>query len=143
MNLPSFKKRILAFLIDAIILGLLASLLSATIILLPLAFIIYFFYAPIFLASNARATIGKYMMGISVVDLNGNQLTLQKSFIRLACSLLSGSFFMAGYFFAFFSEKKQTLHDVLAGTIVVDHKYESEGLFAEWLKTMKLLFRSI
>jgi len=46
---------------------------------------------------------------------------------------------MIGYIAAFFNPKKQTLHDKFAGTVVVDHVYENNGLWDEYVMQLKVL----
>lgn len=70
-------------------------------------------------SSKTQATIGKLAMGIKVTDLNGNKLDFGKAFVRNLCRLLSNLTFLIGYIIAAFTEKKQALHDIIAGTLVV------------------------
>ncbi|MBA4144290.1 MAG: RDD family protein [Cytophaga sp.] len=70
-------------------------------------------------SSKTQATVGKLAMGIKVTDLNGNKLDFGKAFVRNLCRLLSNFTFLIGYIIAAFTEKKQALHDIIAGTLVV------------------------
>ncbi len=70
-------------------------------------------------SSKTQATVGKLAMGIKVTDLNGNKLDFGKAFVRNLCRLLSNLTFLIGYIIAAFTEKKQALHDIIAGTLVV------------------------
>lgn len=70
-------------------------------------------------SSKAQATVGKMALGIKVTDLNGNKLDFGKAFVRNLCRLLSNFTFLIGYIIAAFTEKKQALHDIIAGTLVV------------------------
>jgi uncharacterized RDD family membrane protein YckC len=70
-------------------------------------------------ASKWQATIGKKALGLVVTDLKGNRITFWRGLGRyLAMSFLS-SIFMIGYIIAAFTDKKQSLHDFIAGTFVV------------------------
>ncbi|MBU8877625.1 RDD family protein [Bacillus sp. FJAT-29790] len=70
-------------------------------------------------ASKWQATVGKKLLGLKVTDLHGNRISFWRAFGRyLAMSFLSG-ILLIGYIIAAFTEKKQALHDLIAGTIVI------------------------
>lgn len=70
-------------------------------------------------ASKWQGTLGKKILGLKVTDLQGNRISFWRAFGRyLAMSFLSG-IFLIGYIIAAFTEKKQGLHDFIAGTLVV------------------------
>ncbi|ETI68093.1 RDD family protein [Neobacillus vireti] len=71
-------------------------------------------------ASKWQATVGKKLLKLKVTDLQGNRISFWRAFGRLlAMSFLSGIFYI-GYIMAAFTEKKQSLHDLIAGTVVVE-----------------------
>jgi uncharacterized RDD family membrane protein YckC len=70
-------------------------------------------------SSRLQATFGKLLMGIKVVDLSGKRISFAGATGRFFAKILSGQVLLIGYFMAAFSERKQTLHDLLAGTLVV------------------------
>ena len=76
-------------------------------------------YFSIMEASKYQATVGKLALGLVVTDMNGNKLSIGKAIVRNLCRILSGSFMAIGYIIAGFTEKKQALHDLIAGTLVV------------------------
>lgn len=61
-------------------------------------------------------------MGIVVTDLNGNRLTFEKATGRYFAKYLSTMTLGFGYLMAVFTEKKQALHDLVAGTLVVNKR---------------------
>ncbi|WP_071395507.1 RDD family protein [Bacillus tuaregi] len=70
-------------------------------------------------ASKWQATIGKKMLGLKVTNLRGERISFWRGLGRyLAMSFLSGILFI-GYIMVGLTEKKQGLHDLIAGTIVV------------------------
>lgn len=140
MIYSSFWRRAAAAIIDAIILSAISTLCMRIVFLFPFAFILHFFYKPIFEASNVRATPGKYLAEISVCRSNGDQLSIKDAYIRYFASWISGLTLGIGYLVALFNNKSQTLHDIFADTIVVSKVYENEGLWTEWLNQMKMLF---
>jgi uncharacterized RDD family membrane protein YckC len=141
MNYGSVFYRFIATVLDGIIVFSLSMFLNRFIFIgWVLSFFLYFFYYPFFWSSSARATPGKYLMGLSVSDMNGDRITLKQAMIRWICSFVSGLFLCLGYIFAFFNEKRQTFHDLMAGTVVIDKKFEpEEGLFNSWIDQIKTL----
>ena len=69
--------------------------------------------------SAKQATWGKQIVGIKVTDLNGRRLTFGRSLGRYFAKVLSGCT-VIGWFLPLFTEKKQALHDIVAGTLVLD-----------------------
>jgi uncharacterized RDD family membrane protein YckC len=65
------------------------------------------------------ATIGKRAVGIQVIDMDGYPISFLRATGRHFGKVLSGMFCAFGYFMALFTEKKQTLHDMLAACVVV------------------------
>jgi len=77
-------------------------------------------YYPYMEASESQATIGKQMLGMKVVDLDGNRITFMKAFIRSPIGkFLSGIILYLGFLIIGFHSRKQGLHDMIAGTYVV------------------------
>ena len=65
------------------------------------------------------ATIGKKAMGIKVTDLDGNRITFGQATGRHFGKIISSLILLIGYFMMLWDEKKQTLHDRMAGTLVL------------------------
>ena len=139
MNYAPIWKRAVAAFIDFAILSTIGTICIRSFFLMPLAFIINLLYKPIFEASLARATPGKAIMGIAVVKTNEEQLTIRDGYIRYFSSFISSFTLGLGYFLALFTEKKQTLHDYLAATVVIEKIYDHSGLWNEWVVTVKKL----
>lgn len=70
-------------------------------------------------SSWRQATIGKHVMGIKVTDMYGERLSFWRATGRHLGKILSSALFAIGYLMAGFTEKKQALHDIMAGTLVV------------------------
>lgn len=80
-------------------------------------------YHPLFEASSHQATPGKMTLGIKVVDMGGQRLSLAHAFGRHFAGFLSylSSFLLyIGYWLAGVTERKQALHDLVARTLVVN-----------------------
>jgi len=71
-------------------------------------------------SSRWQATIGKRILRIKVGDFEGKKISIGKAALRLFGKWLSGQILLIGYLMAFFTEKKQALHDFLAGTFVFE-----------------------
>lgn len=76
-------------------------------------------YYALFERSRRRATPGKAMMGLYVTDLDGRRIGFARASLRYVASLLSGAIVGIGYLWALFFSSRQTLHDRVAGTIVL------------------------
>ena len=61
-------------------------------------------------------------MEIYVTDLDGKRITFAKATGRYFAKILSGLFLLVGYIMAAFTDRKQALHDKLAGTLVLKGK---------------------
>ncbi len=141
-KLASIWDRFLAFFIDAIVLVVPCIVLQFTVpFVLPL--IVKFLYYPIFHASPLQATIGKKVMGIRVSDTQGKRLTLANAFLRELVATASQLCLLVGHFFAFFTEDRQALHDLAAGSIVVKEEVPEISLWEAWSSTMRSLIDSL
>ena len=78
-------------------------------------------YEAVFLSGPWQATPGKRLLGIKVTDQNSAPISFWRAFGRSAAKLLS-SIFLIGYIMAFFTKNKRALHDLMAGTIVIEGK---------------------
>jgi uncharacterized RDD family membrane protein YckC len=70
-------------------------------------------------SSNYQASIGKMVLGLKVTDVNGGKLDFVKAFVRNLSKVISTFILFIGYIMAGFTEKKQALHDMIAGTLVL------------------------
>lgn len=75
-------------------------------------------------SSRLQATLGKMLLGIKVVDANGQRMTFWHAFGRNAGKIISGIILNIGYFMAGATRKKQALHDQLANAYVVDKNFQ-------------------
>src|SRR6266403_1147476 len=69
-------------------------------------------------SSSYQATLGKMIFGMRVTDLNGNRISFERATGRHFAKWLSTMIFGIGYIMVGFTERKQGLHDLLAGTLV-------------------------
>ena len=71
-------------------------------------------------SSTGQGTIGKRILGIAVTDLQGNRISLGRATIRFIVKGCLSGIMLIGYIVAFFTDKKQALHDIMAGTLVLN-----------------------
>lgn len=72
-----------------------------------------------FEASPWQGTPGKKILRLRVTDLDGDRLTFLRAAGRNAGKIVSGIILLIGYIMAAFTERKQALHDIMAGCLVV------------------------
>ncbi len=82
--------------------------------------IISWLYFALMESSNKKATLGKMVLNLIVTDENGVKLTFGRASGRYFGKILSGLILNIGFIMAAFTEKKQALHDILAGTLVLE-----------------------
>lgn len=70
--------------------------------------------------SEKQATWGKQIVGIKVTDLNGNRLTAGRAIGRWFAKIITGCTCGIGLLMPLFTEKKQTLHDMIAGCLALN-----------------------
>jgi uncharacterized RDD family membrane protein YckC len=80
--------------------------------------VLYWLYEAFQESSAKQATLGKQALKIVVTDLNSNRISFGKATRRHFSKWISG-LTLVGFFLPFFNEKKQALHDILAGCLVV------------------------
>lgn len=81
--------------------------------------VINILYYTLMEASKYQGTVGKIALGLKVTDTGGKKLDFVKALIRQLGKIVSGIILMIGYIMAGFTDKKQALHDMIAGTLVV------------------------
>jgi uncharacterized RDD family membrane protein YckC len=88
-------------------------------ILLLVSLIVPIFYYAGMHASKWQATVGKKLLKLKVTDLQGNRISFWRGLGRYLSMVFISGIFNIGYIIAAFTEKKQALHDFIAGTIVI------------------------
>jgi uncharacterized RDD family membrane protein YckC len=76
-------------------------------------------YGAILESSPMQGTVGKMALGLKVTDLDGNRIGFGRASGRAFAKILSGCALFIGYIMAAFTPRKQGLHDMIAGTLVV------------------------
>jgi uncharacterized RDD family membrane protein YckC/Tfp pilus assembly major pilin PilA len=79
-------------------------------------------YYTAFHGSPKQATPGKMALGVKVTTRDGNRISYLRAAARYFARWISSLLLMVGYLFAAFTGRKQALHDMIAGTLVVNAK---------------------
>jgi uncharacterized RDD family membrane protein YckC len=71
-------------------------------------------------SSSLQSTLSGRILGLRVTDLKGEQISFNRATVRHFAMYLSAiTPFAIGYLMAFWTKRRQTLHDYLASTLVV------------------------
>lgn len=87
---------------------------------LIIVFIIAWLYYAIMESSLRQGTFGKRILGMRVTDLQGNRISFAKATARFFAKIISRSILYLGFLFTPFNNKKQALHDIIAGCLVLN-----------------------
>jgi uncharacterized RDD family membrane protein YckC len=85
---------------------------------LVLLLLMWIYYAG-FESSAWQATPGKKLFRLYVTDLSGRRITFSRASFHNIGRMISEMTFWIGYIPAVFTEKKQALHDIIAGCMVL------------------------
>jgi len=81
--------------------------------------VVNWLYVAGFNSSASMATPGKMACGIKVTDLDGRRISFGRATGRFFGKILSTLILLIGFLMQPFTARKQALHDILAGTLVV------------------------
>jgi uncharacterized RDD family membrane protein YckC len=76
-------------------------------------------YDALLISSRRQATVGQMALGMRVTDLEGGRISFGRATGRHFTSILSGAILGIGYLMIIWTERKQALHDIIAGTLVL------------------------
>jgi uncharacterized RDD family membrane protein YckC len=76
-------------------------------------------YAALLISSPWRATLGQAVMDLHVTDLDGNRIGFLRATARYAAQILDIVTLGFGLLMQVFSPRRQALHDLVSGTVVV------------------------
>ena len=152
-RLGGFWRRVLAFLVDNVILTILTAILATLLGLndpqlaeeiltqaaqnpdampeLPTSLFALYVFVPLFYfagfeSSRLQATPGKFLLRMYVTDMQGNPIGFWRALGRYLGKIVSSLILHLGYLLAAFTFKKQALHDILAHTLVIKHPPKSK-----------------
>ena len=143
-----FWLRFVAFIIDAIVLSFLGTIITLPFVasmglreimrghmpmspeeLMPLMgaiirlalirTVLNWLYYALLESSAWQATLGKKALGLEVTDMDGRRIGFGRATGRFFAKIISALILWIGFIMAGFTEKKQALHDMIAGTLVI------------------------
>jgi uncharacterized RDD family membrane protein YckC len=133
-----FWRRVVAYFIDAIVvwvvLGIVFGILAAVggglvrdngevspavLLLYPVMIIGIWLYFALMESSSTQATLGKMALSIKVTDLDGRRVGFGRATGRHFGKIISAFILYIGFMMAGWTAKKQALHDMMAGTLVI------------------------
>ncbi|MCR9067108.1 MAG: RDD family protein [Cytophagales bacterium] len=97
----------------------LPAIISAASTAIMVSGIISILYYTLMESSKSQATLGKMALGLKVTNENGEPLSFAKCLIRQIGKYVSYFILLIGFIMAGFTAKKQALHDMMAGALVV------------------------
>jgi uncharacterized RDD family membrane protein YckC len=114
--------RFAALIIDAIIVAVASGLVTAGTFGagVVVTFIGPWLYEAFLLSSEWQATVGKRAMNMVVTGVDGTRISFARATGRHFAKYLSAFILGIGFIMAFFTAKKQALHDLIAETLVVN-----------------------
>ena len=135
MTKTKLENRLWAAIIDGLLLGFACEALNK-VLLIPsvqlgqtelnglalLGFIVPTLYHALMEGSAIGATIGKHVMKIRVVDINGQRLSYPAAFSRALARLIP-----LGWLLALLSEDQRPVHDYIGGSRVIDNEVHNGG----------------
>ncbi len=93
--------------------------LATILVIAMVGVLVDWLYRALMESSSWQATLGKRALGIKVTDMNGHRISFLRASGRHFGKILSGLMLSIGFIMAGFTPKKQALHDMIAGTLVV------------------------
>ena len=119
-----FWRRFVGLFIDGILLGIVQAILRAILgvgAASGIYIVITIIYFTVMIGGARGQTVGQMAMGIRVIDFNtGGPIGYGRAFIRWLGSIVSAIPLFLGYFWMLWDSEKQTWHDKMAGSAVVD-----------------------
>ena len=142
MDYAGFWIRFVAYIIDAIVLTLIKSVIGMVVgfgltamvnpdpNLVSLNSGAYAMYNIVSLAigvayfaglesSSWQATLGKKALGLIVVDETGSRISIARAIGRYFAKILSAIILLIGFIMVAFTERKQGLHDLICKTLII------------------------
>jgi uncharacterized RDD family membrane protein YckC len=76
-------------------------------------------YCALLESSGAQGTLGQQLLGLQVTDLSGRRISFGRASGRFFSQLLTLLICGVGYLFNLWTSRRQTLHDMIAGCVLV------------------------
>ncbi len=118
MKYASFWRRFAAGFIDGLIIGVIPGMVfkgQGNV----LSFLLGLGYS-VWMLSNYSATVGMMVMKIKITKESGGKVVYKDAVLRYFASILSAVVLLIGYLSMIWDPKKQTWHDKIAKTVVIN-----------------------
>lgn len=138
---PKVRDRVLAAVFDALVLFCVGVVLGLTVLFFPdsdvindsvvlgvinvVAIIVGWLYYAIMESSRWQATLGKAWMGLLVTDLRGERVSFWRATLRYLAKWISILTLLVGFFAFVFWGRRQALHDILTGCLIVSRRTQT------------------
>jgi uncharacterized RDD family membrane protein YckC len=129
MNYAGFWRRVGASIVDSILLTAIYNILiwflwpdswkANQIFLFATTMIFTWLYYSILESSAKQGTLGKVVLGLKIVDYDNQRISFTRATGRHFSKFISAIILMIGFIMVAFTAKKQGLHDMIAGTLVI------------------------
>jgi uncharacterized RDD family membrane protein YckC len=131
LRFAGFWRRLLAYLIDGLVILAVQLVLTILVVMIapddlraaaniaPVSAAVAWAYFALLESSPARATLGKMALNLFVSDVHGDPISFWRASVRFWLKILSSLVVGLGWLMAAFTPRKQALHDLLAGTLVL------------------------
>jgi len=97
-----------------------AVLLSLILVVAAVCIVLSWLYYAWMESSEHQGTLGKMALGLTVTDMQARPVSFARASGRFFSKMITGMIPLAiGYIMAGFTEKKQALHDIIAGCLVL------------------------
>ena len=131
-----FWIRLVAYIIDAILISLVFTVVGAVIgvsiwnpnvehydpTLNIASLVVGWLYFALMESSERGATVGKMAMGLRVVTSDGQRLSFLNATGRYFAKIISAIILCIGFIMIGFTDRKRGLHDMIAGTLVIKNR---------------------
>ena len=98
---------------------LVLAILAASTITFIFSITVRWLYYAIMESSSKQATIGKMLLNLKVIDVNGGRVSFAQASARYFGKIISFLIAGVGYIMAGVSSKKQALHDMMSNCLIV------------------------
>ncbi len=98
---------------------MLAAIMVPLVLISFISILIKWLYEALMTSSSKQATLGKMVCRLKIIDLHGQRLSFLHATGRHFAKYISSMTLLIGYIMAGFTERKQALHDLIAGTLVI------------------------
>jgi uncharacterized RDD family membrane protein YckC len=94
-------------------------IIGLIILMIMFSIVLHWLYYALMESSRFGGTLGKMALGLRVVDLEGNRISFGRASGRYFSRIITNMTMLIGYIIAGLTERKQALHDLIAGCLVI------------------------